>query len=145
MLQSIRMAVIIGSAAGLLTAAPTYALLGYSQPDSESAAVQQGDAQAAMQLAATIKAELAKQPAAASVEDLEAVIVFVAGQGNYSDAVIASALDQVAAGAGPTTAQAVQNARSALLKKKGRGTGSIGFGFGGFAPGVSPPGGGNYR
>ncbi|MFD1107089.1 hypothetical protein [Sphingobium olei] len=108
------------------------------------------DAAAAAQLAAAIRAELSQQPGTASAEDLEAIIVFVVNQGDYSDEVIDSALNQVAAGADQRLSTAVENARAALLKKGRRGTGAtIGPAIGGFgsftSPGVAPGGGSNYQ
>ena len=92
-------------------------------------------------LAAAIKTELAKQPATASAEELEAVIVFVVSQGAYTDDAISAALNEVGAGATGNLATAVANARVALLKKKRRGTGAI-TGGGGSSAFSSPGGGG---
>lgn len=126
----------------------------FAQTDPvQTGGAQPSDVQLAMELAARIKAEISTKPETVSVEDLEAIIVFIAGQGNYSDVVIASALDQVEVGASPRLIQATENARQTLLKRKRRGTGTIGQGFGGFSnfnpgggggnPGGENPGGGS--
>lgn len=94
--------------------------------------------EAGIVLATAIKSELAKQPATASAEDLEAVIVYVVSQGAYTDSAISAALDEVGAGATGNLVTAVANARNALLKKKRRGTGAVSGGGGSSA--FSSPG-----
>lgn len=118
--------------------------------DGGSPGTAASEAAEAARLATAINAELAQQPGTASPEDLEAIIVFVVNQGDYSDPVIDAALNQVASGADQRLATAVENARTALLKKRRRGTGAtIGPAIGGFgsftSPGVAPGGGSNYQ
>lgn len=144
-----RLVVVAGAAALAASTTPVFAWLSaYAQIDpAQAGGAQPSDVQLAMELAARIKAEISTKPETVSVEDLEAIIVFIAGQGNYSDVVIASALDQVEVGASPRLIQATENARQTLLKRKRRGTGTIGQGFGGFSaftpPGGNPGGGGS--
>jgi len=101
-------------------------------------------------LASAINIEVSKLPATASVEDIEAAIVFALSQGDYSAESIGGALDRVAAAdVSDNEKQAIANVRLALFKKKlNRGTGAIGngggdtFGTSGFSAPIVSIGGG---
>ncbi|MET0241522.1 MAG: hypothetical protein ABW184_16645 [Sphingobium sp.] len=150
MLTSIRFLLLGGATLATICAAPALSRSAYfAQADSGSGQSALTETDIASRLAMAIKLEISRQPATASAQDLEAVIVYIVNQGDYSDTTISSALDQVAAGASATVQEAVMNARRALLGKKRRGTGSFGAGNGGFgafgAPGAPPGGGSNYQ
>lgn len=149
MLRSIRTTTILLATALPLASIAWTSAVGAQEQATSSAILQQSDIQLTMELAARVKAEVATKPATISVEDLEAIIVFILSQGDYSDAVIANTLSQVEVGASVKLREATANARQTLLKRKKRGTGSIGSAFGGFGafspPGVAPGGGSNYQ
>lgn len=111
----------------------------------------------AADLAALIRTNIGDRTQTASIADLEGFIIFVVDQGTYPDDVVEAALDILAQKATGNFAEAIENARNAL-KKKRKGTGAIinnGGGLGGNgaagsggdfpAPGVGTGGGGsNY-
>ena len=129
-----------------------------AQPVSgETAASPQEIAAQASALATLIRSDIGDRVNTASAADLEGFIVFVVDQGAYSDDVVEGALDILARNATGNFAEAIENARNALRKKR-KGTGAIvnnGGGLGGAAgassggdfpaPGVGNGGGGsNY-
>ena len=113
----------------------------------------QPDKQLAADLFLAMNREFASQPATATVEDLEAALMFVIQQSDYTLDTINLALDKLAA-AHPrdkVLLQAIENVRRALARGVKRGTAALGSGVGfgsggGFgAPVVAIGGGGsNY-
>ena len=117
----------------------------------------QGEAPAedpAVLLAGQMRAELVNVARDASVEDVEASLVFVISQRDYQMPVVSMALEQLrgAKDLPVNLAQAITNVRLALLRNKARGTGAINSNFmtgggsitGGavFSPVFGPGGGG---
>jgi len=117
-------------------------------------AVAIADAEQAGKIAAAMQLDLSKLAPAASVEDMEAAMLFVLSQGEYSLETMEAALDIVAAGPNvtPTLHKAIENVRIALRRRFRRGTAAIpggggdGLGGSGFsAPVINIGGGGaNY-
>ena len=104
-------------------------------------------------IAAALQADLSKLAPTASVEDMEASMMFVLGQGEYSLETMEAALDVMEAGPNvtPTLKKAIANVRLALRRKFRRGTAAIPGGAGdGGGSGFSAPviaiggGGANY-
>lgn len=99
-----------------------------------------------------IRAEVGALPATASVEDLEASVIFVLSQKNARANIVNVALDSIETDktSSPALKQAVANIRLAMLKKKLKiGTGALpgggGFGSDGtFYPSVGSGGSANY-
>lgn len=98
--------------------------------------------------------EVTRLPANTRVEDLEGSLVFVLSQGDYSRAVLGSALNDLRTqcAGGPLLKTAITNVQLALLRRSGRGTaaiangGSAGSGsgsYGAFSPLLGPGGGGS--
>jgi hypothetical protein len=150
---------------GLVYAGPLLALLvvtssayALSVQDAQDTEVQgevaAPDIEQAGKIAATLQSDLSKLATTASVEDMEAAMLFVLSQGEYSLETMEAALDIVGAGpnATPTLKEAIANVRLALRRRFRRGTAAIpggggdGLGGSGFsAPVINIGGGGaNY-
>lgn len=97
----------------------------------------------AAQLAARIKADIGDRVNTSSAADLEGFIIFTVDQGSYSEDVIESALDILAKDATGNFAEAIENARIALRKKR-QGTGAITNNGGGLGSGAAAGGGGDF-
>lgn len=110
----------------------------------------------AARLAASISTEVARMPTTSTVEDYEAAMIFILGQGDYPLDAMLGALDiyQAQGNHSPVILQAIANTRETLRRRFRRGTaalqqggglGNVGFGaFGGAIVGVGGGGGSNY-
>ncbi|BBD99703.1 hypothetical protein SAMIE_1032040 [Sphingobium amiense] len=110
----------------------------------------------AARLAAAISTEIARMPTTSTVEDYEAAMIFILGQGDYPLDAMLGALDiyEAQGNHSPVIMQAIVNARETIKRRFRRGTaalqqggglGNVGFGaFGGAIVGVGGGGGSNY-
>lgn len=110
----------------------------------------------AARLAAAVSTEIARMPTTSTVEDYEAAMIFILGQGDYPLDAMLGALDiyEAQGNHSPVIIQAIANARETLRRRFRRGTaalqqggglGNVGFGaFGGAIVGVGGGGGSNY-
>lgn len=140
MTRSICLALLTFSVVGTSVSAQ---MLDAQTPGGEQAKPAEDLAAEAVALAAAIRSNIGDRVETASAPDLEGFIIFVIDQGTYSDEVVDAALNILAANATGNFAQAIENARAAL-KKKRRGTGAITNNTGGLGTGAGTGTGGDF-